>query len=663
MSDRRPSSLLRFGLFELDLASEELRRAGTPVRLQPQPWTVLVRLVSNAGRLVTREELQREVWGDRAVEADQGLNYCVREIRRALGDQAENPIFVETVPRRGYRFVAPVEVIEEAPVATAASTSLVSARMQPGDAGVGEGPDRPAPTENSPPWPSRAAWVLVLTAVALACLAWLGLRSGRGAPPAAPVLLAVLPFAVEESIASDDSALIASGLTHEMITELGRLDPERMSLVSLDAARRISSHPEGVQRLRETLGVDLVLRGTVRLAQETSYLHLWLENSADQQLLWTQRFQAGSGKQFVTQRLLAERAAQSLSEYLGISLAAPLGRLENPIERQAYLRGRYLLDKGEPPSAQASIELFDQAITADPRSARAYAGLAEAIVGTWDRERIQGEGREAALRAVALDETLGSPHLTLAWITAAYEWDWEASLRHIHRALDLAPDSARAHGVHSYLLLRRPGNEEEGLVEARRAAELNPVMPVAQCDLAWAYLYARRFEAAMDQADLTLALNPGDFYAALAKIVSLERLERRQEAAEAGRVLMMRNRASRQELESLANAPDPGAALNLFWRWWQTRLEVLRATAYIPWDGLVTAAIQLGEDEEAIRLILEALDDRPEFLIFLSVDPRFDPLRGDPAFEEIVERIERGGDKADSSIEYSQSGAQRLPQG
>lgn len=631
------------------------------VRLQPQPWKVLVALVTRAGQLVPRETLQEAVWGDRLVEADQGLNYCIREIRRVLGDQARSPTYVETVPRRGYRFLAPVEVIPvggrrgQRPASPTAdgSQSTFGARYTWRFRPLTRRLTRPLtrrlrrPQRRIARGGPRARTLLsaAIVVVALALVVWLWVRlAGPGGAP--PSRLAVLPFTVESAAVHEEAELIASGLTYEVVTELGRLDRSKIGVLSLDATRRFAQDPRGIRALHEALGSDLVLRGAVRAGEPTTYLHLWLESTEDDRLLWTRRFEADDGGRIATQRSLSEQVTEALGRRLKISLAEPSQRPEDPAERRAYLLGLHRLNAGGFENAQQAAGLFNQAITADPRSARAYAGLSEAILATWVRDQIETEARTAAQRALALDPSSAKAHQNLAWISANYDWDWETAWYHLQRALDLEPNLAPAHGVRSYLLLRRPGNEEEGLAAARRASELDPVSPIVQCDVAWAYLYAGRYEQAVVQAELTLELEPNNFYAGLSRVLALQSLQRRQEAVVAAAALLRQREAPEEVVERLEAAGD----LAPLWEWWRQDLEAMIPSGYVPHDGLITTAAQLGENEAALEWLRDSLAARPGFLLFLEVDPRFEPLRSEPEFQRLVAFIEAGGDRVQSSL-------------
>ena len=636
MSEMPPTSRYRFDRFEIDLHRQELLESGEALRLPPQPWKVLEYLVRNADRLVTRDELQEHLWGDRAVEVDSGLNYCIRQVRQALGESAETPAFIRTVPRRGYRFIAEVEpVIErpmEQPVEKVERETKIEAenRVEPGP------PDRPAvEPRKRRRW--SALW-LVLGATVL-----VGLLLGnweRLFGDDEQLRMALLPLTTDGL--DEESEWIAVGVTRELVTELGRLDRERVEFVSLDASRRFHRSETPAEELREVLGVEFLLRGSVSLEDEGTRVHLWLERTEDRALVWTHRFDSGEGALLATQRDLGEQAVTALASVLGARLFSASARTEDPRERRAYLRGKYLLERelgGEP---SRSIPFFEEAITADPSSARAHAGLAEAILKTGVFEEIETRGRAAALRAIHLDPSLPEPHMVLSWILASHDWNWDEARQHIDRALTLDPDASRAHAILGYYLLRDPGGVEPGLASMRRAQELDPISSTTQCDLSWAFFYTRRFAEAEAEARAALLLNPNDLYAAMCRVYSLRHLGREAEAVEAARALMELRRADPAVVETVRLEGGFEAAMDAFWRWWSTDLERLEERGFPLRDAIASVALELGDHEEALRQLGTALEERSAQVMFLDLDPRFDALRGDPRFDQLIRKVRPG---------------------
>jgi TolB-like protein len=446
----------------------------------------------------------------------------------------------------------------------------------------------------------------------------------------------------------DDPAdeLVALGLTEELLTELGSLDSRHLALLSLSASQPLADNPQPVQELQRLLEADWVLSGSIRRSQSQTVLQLRLEGTADRRLLWTERFVETDGAMASAQRDLGIRAVRSLAEALEIPYQADARPAENPEARQAYLQGTYLLIKGGPDDALRSVPFFQRAVEIDPTNARAHAGLAEALLvsgGLPDDPAgdPQLQARNAALLALELNPSLAGPHLALAWLAAAEDWDLEEARRHVDRALELDPNFSEALHVKACFDLLA-GDIEAGLQRAERAAALHPAAPSAQADLAWNYFYARRFEQALVAARTTLELESRNIAGFRVQMHSLLQLGRAQEALAHGKLLMQRRGADEEILGRMEELP-PEEALEIFWQWWWQGNLRLQQQGYITREGLVEAALQLGRREEALTLLETSAEAREPYVLFLPVDARFDPLRAEARFEALLERIVRGG--------------------
>lgn len=629
---------LRFGVFELDLELEQLTRSGRPVQLQPQPWKLLVLLVENPGALLSREEIQQHLWGDRIVDAEKGLNFAVRQIRRALGDDAANPVYVETVPRRGYRFVAPVAAARspgpESPPPPAVLAPAPEPRA-PGPRALRRG-DNAVGTRRS--LPGRNPWiflVLALASLAAVAILWIGSREPAGSPLQEPQRLAVLPL--EHRGEASSGELMALGLTEELLTELGNLDPQHIALLSLSASLPIAESPRPVEEIRRLLEADLVLRGSLETGEEPSRLQLRLERTEDRQLVWTDRFVETGGSALEAQRNLSVRAVRSLAAALEVPYRPEARPQEDPAARQAYLQGFYLLTKGGFDDALRSVPFFEQAVTNDPTSGRAHAGLAQALIlSNSPTQGNEQRARTAALLALQLDPNLASPHLTLAWLAATYDRDLPEARRRVNRALELEPNFSEALQLLACFDLL-DGHIEQGIRRAERAAALRPAAPASQADLAWHYFNSRRFEQAYEAAGTALELEPRNIIAFRIRLNSLLELGRWREASAFGRLLMQQWDADPSILERVEELP-PEAALEAFWQWWWQGALRLQQQGFVSREGMVEAALRLGRQEQALELLEASAEDREAYLLSLPVDPRFDPLRSNPRFERLLQQ-------------------------
>ena len=472
-TDEARASLLRFGNFELDLKNSELRKAGVLVKLPPQPLTLLTMLAENAGDLVTREEIQRQVWGGQTfVDSDRNLNVCMAQIRAALGDDADAPRFIRTIPKRGYMFLPPVERI--------------------------------APRPNEPK-PNRPIWPFILLILCLLVSAgYFALHRPATAP--ARTMIAVLPF---ESATANDP--LVDGLTDELISHLGSVQTGRLGVIARSSVMRYRSSRPALREVARDLNVQYVVEGTIRRDQNRVRLTARLVKTADQSVDWTESYEDDEANLF---RLEEESAAHITAAVLGrlfprgVLRAGSFHVTDRPAY-EAYRTGRTLQFQG---SLSRSVDFFEEAVKLDPRYTDAYAALADACVSM---ARAGGPPekffpRAAAAAEKALELNLSSPeaHNALANVRFWFDWNWADAEQHFRVALGTNPSFADAHHDYAWFLVAM-GRTEEGLNSLRRAIELDPFSVRINMDAGWLLLQAHHFEDAIKQARRALELSPG----------------------------------------------------------------------------------------------------------------------------------------------------------
>jgi TolB-like protein/DNA-binding winged helix-turn-helix (wHTH) protein/Flp pilus assembly protein TadD len=579
---------LRFADFELNAATFELFHSGRRVELKPQPARLLAYLVLRAGVGVSRAELAAHLWPGRHVEVDQGLNSCIRQIRNALGDEAGEPRFVETLPRFGYRFVAPVVAV----------TSAGVRRRR---------------------WLAVPAFGVVL-ALALTGTVCLLTPCGRGRPtPAAEdgLRLVVLPF--RDAGTGGDLEHVALGLTEELIAAFAA--SEGLEVIALTSALRLADGQTPLPEIADALGVDYAIEGSVLGDGRRMRVHVRLVDARTQATVWSRRYERAARDELEIQASVASAVLAALPEP---GRWGERGAVTPPVPRarRLYLEARYH-DRRGPTGGKAAEPLYRAAVEADPGYAPAWTGLAHS--------RMQLQDFEGARQAVALDEGQVDPHLVLANVALVVDWDWDAAGEHHRAALRAAPGSSAPPQFHSFLLSTL-GRHREALAEIGRAVDLDPVSPVAQADFGLVHYWARDYAAAARRCRQTLALEPDDAAARSCLLYSLLALGRRAEAAAEARHLMEVGGAGVGVLPGADLAPD--AVLERYWTWnigqWQEAgLEY----------GSVIANLGLGRLQQALRHLEAALEGREWFLVTLGQDPRFDPLRGDPRFVAVMDAV------------------------
>jgi TolB-like protein/tetratricopeptide (TPR) repeat protein len=575
--------LIRFGPFEFDAASLELRRRTVRVRIQGQPLQVLGLLLSRPGTLVTRHTLRTALWPEGTyVDFEHGLNAAVRRLRRALDDQASPPRFIETLARRGYRFVASVD--------------SEARRPRPGH-----------------PGPSR--WSV-----------------------------AVLPFL--NATGDDDSDYLVDGLTERVIGELSLIHDFRVIARSAVFRHKGSRRdPRTIGRSLGVDGIvvgtvsrhDAALLIHAELVDVERGFHLWGRR-------YTRPLGDVTGMERDLARqihsALRERpgGAEAEAEGENVRLRRPWGRTSAEAHRE-YLRGRYFSNRMTEAGLRRAIDHFGRAIAADARYALAYCGLADcynlfAFLGLDAPDAVLPKAREAARTALTLDDELAEAHASLASTTKIFEWDWRGAELEYQRALTLNPSFATAHRLYAAHLAAM-GRWDESLAAIQRASELDPVSPIIATDVAWNWYMARHFDVARSKATEALDLQPGFAPALFTLGLAYEQLGRHEQALEAFRAVELQNPAvlaSEAHLLAAMGRRDE-AVLR------RTRLEDLSREQYVAsyWFAIVEAGLE--NRRAALGWLERAFSQHDVWLVWLRNEPRLDPFRPEARFQRLLEQV------------------------
>jgi len=599
--------ILRFGAFELDIQNGELRRAGVLIKVSPQQLRVLQLLAENAGQLLTREEIQRDVWGsDVFVDFDRNLNVCVAQIRAALNDDSDAPRFIQTIPKRGYKFIAAVERIGGPATAT---------------------PIQAAPT----PARSRSFW-MVPSAVALlaGCVALAVYFYWRQPPRAQRVIVAALPF---ENLSGDPKeAILADGLTEELIGQLGSLNPDRLGVIGRSSVMRYKGAQHGIDQIGRDLHADFVIEGTVRRSEGRVRIAARLVKVTDQAQVWTDTSERNESEMFRLEEESAARIASAVIEKLLGGAQASSGNgsarahASNQEAYEAYLNGRYLQHNRNRAEYTRSIGYFEQAAKLDPQFDLAFSGEAESYVmlgrsGSPSQE-VFPCARAAAEKALAINEANAEAHNALANAFFWSEWNWKEAERHFARAVALNPSFSLAHHDYAFFLVAM-GRTEQGLTSLRRAIAADPLSTHVNMDAGWLYLQAHHFEDAIRQARRALELEPG--------------------LAEANACIvraLIDQKKFKQALEAVpgwrGSAGNPEEALKQSYR-----LKVQEAEKSGKMDPFSLAMLNafLGENSKALDSLDQAYVRRSIMMPMLKTEPAFAALHGEPRFQELVRKV------------------------
>ena len=602
-----------FGKFVLDLDSRELRRGAEPVRLSPKAFQLLEILVANRPKALSKADLQDRLWPDTFV-VEKNLANLVSEIRQALGDSPSAPGFIRTVPRYGYAFQVTI----------------------PGDL---------EPTLERRPSSARRRVALTLGGVALLAIAGFAAVALILTPARAPtrIMLAVLPF---QNLTGDpDQEYLGDGLTEEMIAQLGGLQPSRLGVIARTSAMQYKNTSKRADEIGRELGVDFLLETSVRRTGDRIRIAAQLIDVESQTHVWAEQHEREMGDIFELQRDIAAAITRRISASFALEQRPNIGtprHSSNALAYEQYLRGRWHWAKDTPEGLQKGKDHFLKAIALDPAYALAYSGLADtyALLGSYNIMPISDShplGRDAALKALRLNESLGEAHNSLAAILADYYWEWTEAERHFKRAIDLEPNYVTALHFYSFYLAYT-GRSAEALPIAQRAISLDPLSLRAQVNLGVVWNMARRYDDAVSQFERTLDLDSG--YAMTHAMLGLTYAYKSMpERAVAELVLARKAGGDRPDLialhgYTLAQAGHTGEAL-------ATIDELHRVSK--PRDPsafqMAVVYVGLGDKNRAFEWLHRAVDARAWELPMLKADPFFDPLRSDPRFAPLLDRL------------------------
>jgi TolB-like protein/DNA-binding winged helix-turn-helix (wHTH) protein/Tfp pilus assembly protein PilF len=607
------------------LRTGELKRDGQRTRLQGQPAQLLVILVSRSGELITREELRAKLWPqDTFVDFDHGLNNAVNRIREALGDSAGSPRYIETVPRRGYRFIGETERI----------------------GAVWESAAGPAEPSRSAPFLERAASrrALVLLAAAVVLVAgaavWGWYRFHERSLPAPGQIqsLAVLPLA---NLSGDPSQeYFADGMTDELTTALAKISALRVTSRTSTARYRDTREP--IQQIAQELNVDAIVEGSVARSGTRVRITAQLIDARNDQHMWAESYERDLSDILNAQNTVAVEIARQVRANLTSAERTAFAARSTvvPEAYDAYLRGRRELGKQRPEAFRQGLEYFQQAIVLDRLYAPAYAGLADSyslLVNYSALPSLEAfpRAKSAALKALDLDANLAEAHTSLAFVRHHFDWDWDGAEAEYKLALRLDPNNAITHLRYAELLSNL-GRHDEAIREITVARQLDPLSLVVRSNLGRFLYHARRYDEAIAEIKQVLAADPNRAWSRVTLAFCYEQKGMYSESL-----------AEVETLRSEFNGVFGIGSAHLFARMgrFQDARAVLKYHEQPAPDGvqdwvfIAAAYAQLGEKDRAFQWLGRAYQNRDYFMTFIKTEPFMDPLRDDPRFEDMLRRV------------------------
>jgi adenylate cyclase len=576
---RPTAEVLQFDDFELDASNGELRKAGTPVALQPQPFRALAFLAARSGQVTTREEIRRQLWGPETfVDFKCGVNFCIRQIRKALGENARNHLYIETLHRRGYRFTKPVNRVGS-------------------KAGIG-----------------------------LSGVAGKALVADR--EPLRPTALAILPFSDLGCPARGNC--LAEGITELLTT---RFSANRsLRVVSRTTSMNYKHLAKTLQGIGRELAVDLVFEGGVSYAGGRARITARLIDALTDQSRWGATYEFEMRDYFDLQ----DRAVRAIVRDSAIHLGSPLQRESVPgfaVTTDAemfYNRGCYYLNKRTEKSLFKAIECFERAIAALPGNASAYAGLARAYTilgyyGPFLPREMHHKAKAAAQKALRLDARLADAHAVLAYCSMLYGWNWVKAEAGFRNALELDPRSVTAHQWYADFLTTVK-RHDEAIEEMRRACELNPLSILMKTDLGWILLQANRDDQAIDQYRQVLEVEPDSWLAHWGLGLAYGQNGLFQEAIDSLEEAIRITEGTPAVLAALGHVLGASGRKNNALRV-LSNLHQRARNRYVPAYDMATVTWGLGEVTQTMSWLNRACSERSAYLVNLEVDSRFKKLR------------------------------------
>jgi len=651
MGTSTPSArIVRFGVFEVDLKASELRRHGLRLKLPEQPFQVLAILLEKPGEVITRDELRKRLWqSDTFVDFDHGLNNAVMRLREVLSDSSENPRFVETIPRRGYRFIAHVDESLFLP------SSGAHEGVTESYAAVASAPPISAPADSGT-MQSRARenlrrlpiWIVaaLVTAAGIAAAAIYSRKSSAITPPPhvsrQTTSLLVLPL---ENLSGDkEQDYFADGMTDELIANLAQIHSLRV--ISRSTAMAYKGTHKPISEIARDLNVDAVMEGTVMRVGSRVRITAELVQVSTDHALWANTYESQIGDVLALQNRVSSAIVNEIRINLTPEDRERLAKAPAiaPEAYENYLKGRFYWNKRSDENLAKAIGYFELATRQDPHYALAYAGLSDCyaiigstIFGTMSVDQAAPRAREAAQRALEIDPTLAEADTSLATLKFNYDWDWPGAEQEFNNAIQLNPNYATAYQRYS-LYLMAMDRIQDSFEQINRARTLDPLSISINFSLGWRLYMARQYDRAIDQLRNTLEMDPsyelphlvlgqayeekGEFIPAIAELRKAADLSHRAPLMVSALAHAYARSGNRVEAEKLL-----------------AQMALESKTAYVSPYYFAIVYVGLGENDKALDWLDKAFADRSNGLVFVRVEPELDNLKSNPRFIALQQKL------------------------
>ena len=638
MESLQPNSVVRFGIFEVSLQSGEVRKAGLRIRVQQQPMKLLEILLEHPGEVITREELRSRVWPSESFgDFDQALNIAIGKLRSALGDSAESPRFIETLPKRGYRFIADVSVVD----------TNARPRRQEHVAGDLPATDQGQNIEGMglavAPRPRRlqARWIIVVMALVLSlAILSIWLFRSRAPVPTGIRSIAVLPL---ENLSGDASQnYFADGMTDELITDLAQISALRV--ISRTSVMVYKGARKPLPQIAHELNVDAVVEGTVLRSGDQVRITAQLIEASTDKHLWSRSYEGELRDSLALQSRVATAVADQIRINLTPREQAALTNVKTvlPEAYESYLKGRYFWNKRTADGLKVALAYFKQAIEEDPKYAQAYSGLADtyALLGDWQYavmtpKEAFPQAKAAAIKALELDGSLGEAHNSLAFVLDGFDWDFESAGKEFQRAIGLNPGYATAHHWYAWHLSLL-GRFDEAIEEMKKAQNLDPLSLIINADLAELLVLAHHYDESIVQSGKTIEMDPNFALAHIQLAQAYLQKRMYDEAVTELRKAALLSGGSPTCIANLARAYVASGKRSEA----EKLLDDLKKRSQPGHSNAAEIAMiyaSLGDTNQAMTWLEKGYDER--FNPGVLLRPGFDSLRSDSRFQSLLRRV------------------------
>jgi TolB-like protein/DNA-binding winged helix-turn-helix (wHTH) protein/Flp pilus assembly protein TadD len=638
---RPVKQLYEFGPFQLDPGEHTLLRNGQPIPLRPKVFDILLVLVENRGHLVDKEQLMSSVWTEQFVE-EGNINKNISMLRQALGETATGHKFIETVPKRGYRFVADVREVNDY-----GKSDLLTAMPPAGVVPGGETRQQPTPaahTARTQSEPFNRKWIpfLVVPLLLVAAVVYVAfIRKTRRAVTPPITSIAVLPF---QNLSGDAAQeYFVDGMTDALTGDLAKIGALRV--ISRTSAMHYKGTNKSLPEIAKELKVDAVVEGTVQRSGDRVHVRAQLIHAASDSHLWVAEYD----RDLRDALDLQSEVARAIAGEIRIKTTSAEQRLLVPrrtIAREAidnYLQGRYFFNRRTEQDMRKAIAYFESAINADPNYAPPYAGLADCynqlgttLIGALPALEARRTAETAARKALEIDNELAEAHAALGYVNY-FNWNWATAEAELKRSIELNPNNASAHSQYAFYLVAR-GRIDQALSEINQAQELDPLSLSISSNRGHILTHARRYEEAIEQLRRVIAIDPNHYQAhwllALAYLVNGQ-IDQAITTSEKTVAVSGRAPAALGVLGfaygTAGRKREANKVLN--------ELFQLRKRRYVTPMSFTYVYVGLGDKDQAFAWLEKSYQEGSNPIAFFKVSPTIDSLRSDPRFSDLLRRI------------------------